>query len=312
MVPFDALHGPAALRSEHKIAAATCCRAFPFHVLFDRKLKVLQAGNSVSRVVMDIGDGKCTLTDVFEMVRPQMVGIAFESILAHINTVFVLRTRDGRLKLPRSARNVSWNGAHSPKSSEQRQPSLRLKGQMMHSAKRGRILFLCSPSVGNLDDLRDAGLFLGDIPIYGATRDLILLSEQFKEDYGLAKQLEILTDQLRQTHRALAEEKKMTDELLYSVLPASVANELRQKRPVKAQKFDMVTILFSGIVEFSCICKNAKPMEIVQLLNDMYTRFDEIQTEARDVYKVGACYSGENIVRSGARGDNAQPPAQTL
>lgn len=38
--------------------------------------------------------------------------------------------------------------------------------------------------------------------------------------------------------------------LLYSVLPPSVANELRHGRPVAARRYEMVTLLFSGIVGF--------------------------------------------------------------
>ena len=41
--------------------------------------------------------------------------------------------------------------------------------------------------------------------------------------------------------------------LLYSVLPATVANELRHGRPVEARKYEMVTLLFSGIVGFRLV-----------------------------------------------------------
>lgn len=81
--------------------------------------------------------------------------------------------------------------------------------------------------------------------------------------------------------------------LLYSVLPPSVANELRHKRPVPAKRYDNVTILFSGIVGFNVFCSKHASAEgaikIVNLLNDVYTRFD-ILTDSRNnpyVYKVG-------------------------
>lgn len=81
--------------------------------------------------------------------------------------------------------------------------------------------------------------------------------------------------------------------LLYSVLPPSVANELRHKRPVPAKRYDNVTILFSGIVGFNAFCSKHASAEgaikIVNLLNDVYTRFD-ILTDSRKnpyVYKVG-------------------------
>lgn len=69
---------------------------------------------------------------------------------------------------------------------------------------------LCD-SVMNLDDLTRRGLYLSDIPLHDATRDLVLLGEQFREEYKLTQELEILTDRLQLTLRALEDEKKKTD-----------------------------------------------------------------------------------------------------
>lgn len=88
---------------------------------------------------------------------------------------------------------------------------MRLKGQMIYVPETDLVLFLCSPSVLNLDDLNRRGLFLSDIPLHDATRDLILLSEQFEAEYKLTKNLEILTDKLQQTYRELEDEKRKTD-----------------------------------------------------------------------------------------------------
>jgi guanylate cyclase soluble subunit beta len=52
---------------------------------------------------------------------------------------------------------------------------------------------------------------LSDIPLHDATRDLVLLSEQFEAEYKLTRDLEILTDKLQQTHRELENEKQKTD-----------------------------------------------------------------------------------------------------
>lgn len=75
---------------------------------------------------------------------------------------------------------------------------------------------ICPPlsmghSVMNLDDLTRRGLYLSDIPLHDATRDLVLLGEQFREEYKLTQELEILTDRLQHTLRALEDEKKKTD-----------------------------------------------------------------------------------------------------
>lgn len=77
-----------------------------------------------------------------------------------------------------------------------------------------------------------------------------------------------------------------------------MANELRHKRPVPAKRYDNVTILFSGIVGFNAFCSKHASAEgaikIVNLLNDIYTKFD-ILTDSRKnpyVYKVSHEHSG--------------------
>ena len=54
-------------------------------------------------------------------------------------------------------------------------------------------------------------LYLSDIPLHDATRDLVLMSEQFEADYKLTRNLELLTDKLQQTYRELDGEKQKTD-----------------------------------------------------------------------------------------------------
>lgn len=169
---------------------------------------------------------------------------------------------------------------------------VKLIGQMIYMQENDLMLFVCSPSVANLDDLNNTGLFLSDIPLHDATRDLVLLSEQFEAEYKVQKKLMMLTDKLNAMKVDLEEEKKKTDRLLYSVLPPTVANELRNNRPVPAKRFQSVTILFSGIVGFSEFCAlnsdSSGAIRIVNLLNKIYTTFDVLTEPKRNpyVYKV--------------------------
>jgi len=94
----------------------------------------------------------------------------------------------------------------------------------------------------------------------------------------------------------LVHNKHITDELLHELLPPKVAQQLRLNLPVLAESYDMVTILFSDLVGFTALCSNEQvvPMDIIKLLNKLYTMFDVI-SNMHNVFKVetiGDAYMG--------------------
>lgn len=115
------------LVSEPLISPNTFCKIFPFHIMFDKQMRIVQAGKSVSRViprwvfhvdgevwqagdynrnspdVYRVADENCPLLEVLEAIRPHLT-LTFENILAHINTIYVLQTRQAVGKFDRYLR----------------------------------------------------------------------------------------------------------------------------------------------------------------------------------------------------------------
>lgn len=55
---------------------------------------------------------------------------------------------------------------------------LELKGQMVFCPESDSVLFIGSPFIDGLEGLTGSGLFISDIPLHDATRDVILVGEQ--------------------------------------------------------------------------------------------------------------------------------------
>ncbi|KAM6199122.1 LOW QUALITY PROTEIN: guanylate cyclase soluble subunit beta-2-like [Sarcoramphus papa] len=249
------------------IDTKTFCNGLPFHMVFDKELRVKQAGVSIQKIVPGLQTMGICLDHYFSIVHPE-VPFTISSIQKFINSQFVFQTR--REMMPES-----WK----------QRPMLELRGQMIWMESLQCMLYLCSPLLRTLHELEERQMHIADIAPHDVTRDLILLNQQRLAEMELSNQLERKKEELRILSKHLEEEKKKTEALLYAMLPQHVANQLKEGKRVEAGEFKECTILFSDVVTFTNICAQCEPIQIVLMLNSMYLQFDRLTT-VHDVYKV--------------------------
>ena len=90
----------------------------------------------------------------------------------------------------------------------------------------------------------------------------------------------------------LNEERSHSERLLNNILPAIIAERLRKGESMIAETFPEVTILFADIVGFTELSARLGPREIVNMLNDVFGRFDKLVVEHKleKIKTIGDCY----------------------
>ncbi len=79
------------------------------------------------------------------------------------------------------------------------------------------------------------------------------------------------------SNNALLEiEREKSEQLLLNILPESIASRLKESNKTIADSFASVTILFADIVGFTKLSSQVSPVELVELLNQIFSAFDEL------------------------------------
>jgi guanylate cyclase len=92
-------------------------------------------------------------------------------------------------------------------------------------------------------------------------------------------------DQREKTYRLLHLEEQKADNLLLNILPREIAAVLKNENRTIADQFDGASILFADLVGFTPLTAELAPVEMVELLNEVFSQFD-VLVEKYDLEKI--------------------------
>jgi PAS domain S-box-containing protein len=82
-----------------------------------------------------------------------------------------------------------------------------------------------------------------------------------------------------EVEEALHHQQKQTEGLLLNILPEAIANRLKQQPGTVAPDFADVTVLFADIVGFTEIATSLSAIQLVKLLNQIFSDFDRLSEQ---------------------------------
>jgi diguanylate cyclase (GGDEF)-like protein len=145
------------------LSPAMLAAVFPFHLVLDRRLRVLQAGGSLLRLHGPAVVGMA-LAELFTVTTPK-VATTFDRLASSPRSLFLLRS-------------VTSEG-------------LVLRGQMMHQPGADVVFFVGSPWITKTTDFVDLGLTLDDFAAADAVVDYVLLLQNQSSSLVEAKDLAV-------------------------------------------------------------------------------------------------------------------------
>lgn len=78
------------------------------------------------------------------------------------------------------------------------------------------------------------------------------------------------------SERYLHAEQSKSERLLNNILPGSIVRQLRESPDTIAERFENCTVLFSDIVGFTSMSRQMPAVQVVELLNGIFSAFDDL------------------------------------
>ncbi|XP_034936654.1 soluble guanylate cyclase 89Da-like isoform X2 [Chelonus insularis] len=275
-----------------ELAPVSCgllLRLFPFGVVMNSEMRIEGAGEKLLQVW---GGNSSILNrhicEIFKLRRPKGISFSWRNVIYLYSVMF-------ELELIRSNEVISSSQScpENPGSSgldrkgSQGARSILLKGQMRYIDDIKAIIFLCSPLINSLDELPNMGLYLNDLNPHGMSREMVLAGWQHCDRLEMMfERAEQRSHELETSYALLDRWKNKSDELLYSMIPQTVADRLRAGvNPLDTcESFESMSVLFCELCDFDYSTIEGV-MDIVSSMNAVFSCFDSLMDKF-NVYKV--------------------------
>jgi adenylate cyclase len=86
----------------------------------------------------------------------------------------------------------------------------------------------------------------------------------------------VYSEAARKAEAKLELEQQKSERLLLNILPASIAERLKEGQSEIADHFESTTVMFSDIVGFTALSEKISPAELVGRLNRIFSAFDDL------------------------------------
>ncbi|CAH1266944.1 GUCY1B3 [Branchiostoma lanceolatum] len=200
---------------------------------------------------------------------------------------------------------------------------LHLRGQMRYMPDWDCVIFLCSPLIQNTNEMLELGLYINDLSMHDNSRELVMAGTHHMASLEVSYErpetsfLQLLSyrrclqksydkavkysEQLCENMKKCEDWRKHSDELLYQMIPRTVADRLRRGMDVNdtVEAFPEVTVMFSYLVGFMEISAKVPAVQLVETINDFFTLFDTISLR-HDVFKFETLGDAVYMVVGGA------------
>lgn len=133
------------------------------------------------------------------------------------------------------------------------------------------------------------------LPIPVHTKDTFFLMNVMGTAFILYAVMRYFQSQKERTLNQLALEQARSEKLLLNILPKAIADRLKDNDIWIADSYDSVTIMFADIVGFTKLSANMSPVDLVELLSQIFTQFDQL-AENNGLEKIKTIGDGYMVV----------------